>query len=242
MEVEYNKNIRIINTIYLLVLIIMSLYFGKVRSILFDGSYAVYKIYTFKTLIFAENRFPTVINCILPLIASKLNLSVKWILQAYIISYCILPIAVFIYLKCIAQNEKHVLVFLISISLFTFNIFFVPSHDALVGYYMVFILYSWLDSKPQISNKLYYIALFCLTNIIVFSHLSQTITIITLLGYFFIERKEKLYLSVVLSGILFSVLIKILFLTSSTEDNTLSGFGAMFDALKNISSVRMVCS
>lgn len=228
------KYLKIYNSLFFIVYVILFLYFGKISTILFDGSHSIFKIYTLKEFLFYENRYPTIINYILPVLCSKLNLSFSIIFWATIINYALLPIGTFVYLRYITKNEQHVTIFLVAQCFFSFNIFFIPSHDALTGYYLIFILFSLLDKQPNISNSKYFHVIFILSCTIALSHLSQTLTIFLLLFYFFLKRKANLSLLYSFIATITTIIIKLLFITSSAEAQTLEGFDSILSEFKCI--------
>lgn len=219
-----DRKVKWINSIFFLGLLFLSIYFGKERSMLWDGSMAISSIYVHKEPIFSENRLPTIINCLFPLLISKLNFSIIWVLYAYIISYCFLPISVFVFFRFIVKNENQLTVFLISSTLFFFNGFFVASHDTITIFYYIFFPYYLLTHVPPKQKVIYYLLLGIFIAIIVFGHLSQVITLALLVGYLFISKKLKVSLWYVLLNVFLCLIVKIFFLQGDYEKDLINSF------------------
>lgn len=221
-DIWTTNKLRNINTLFFIGFIFLCYFFGKERAILFDGSRAIYIVSNYKYPFFDENRLPVLINSILPLLVSYFNFTPKYILYAYIISYTLLPISIFLLFRFFAKDEKKLTVFLVSLSLFYFHAFFIASHDTVTIYYYIFFLY-FILYNPKKLNKTIQIALTLFTLfLIIFGHLSQVITLFLMIGYLIITKKMKKNTLTLFILIVIMLIIKFLFFKGVRETELLN--------------------
>ncbi|MFN8236836.1 MAG: hypothetical protein U0T77_01580 [Chitinophagales bacterium] len=211
-----NKSIKTINTLYVFILFVLGIYFGKIRSELFDGADRLYEAIAFKHNFFGHYRFSTAINGILPWIIAQLGGSPEWILYGFILNYALTPAIVFLILRYYFKDEYLISFYLISLSLFYTLTFFHPNHDILIGFYYLTLLYSYLKHTSP-DNKYYYVVVFILCILLSFTHLTQIPCAIVLLVYLNIYQKKDYPVLKIGSLLGIAVLIKVLFFSSGYE-------------------------
>jgi len=233
MELKNIKEIRFINSVYFILLNILSIYFGKYRCVFFDGADWIYEIIAHKNNYFPHFRFAVAINGILPWIVCHFTTSMNYIVWSFIINYMLIPVLLFLYLRYFIKDEKLVLLFLISTSLFYTTTFFHPNHDIFCGYFYIIILYSILQNREKF--KRYFSAL-CITLIflIAFTNIIQLLSFMLILIYLKIrtEKSDKFNL-LFASAIVFAFLKTVVF-SSGYEKGVMSNvldFKSRFSAI-----------
>lgn len=171
---KYNI-IKYINLIYFLFILLIGLYFGKERAIFCDGSNALYDIIADNKLYYANGRFGTIINYILPWIANQFHASLKTIVYLLSINYLILPIITFLFLRYKQKDIKYEIAFLIGFSIINWQTFFYPIHDYWTGFYLFYLLYPVIDKKNTKTSS--YIIVLVLIIIIVLCHLNTLVAL-----------------------------------------------------------------
>jgi hypothetical protein len=212
-----------INTLYFIAIVFIGIYFGKERAIFCDSAMQLFGMATSKTPSVNINMSTTVINFVLPYIATLLGLSLKIIVWSLAINYLLLPIFVFLFLRYKQSSLKYEIAFLVSFSIFNCQTFYYPIHDYWTGFYLLFILYRILDDSTfEINETTKSKFVYLLIVLIIFTHLSMVISIGFLFLYLFLEKiislKKivQLYLFIVLV-----LLIKILFINSGYQNNVI---------------------
>lgn len=215
-ENKCNINIMYINNIFIIIILFMSVYFGRERSMIFDGADRLYEAIAYKHIFFGHLRFPTMLNGILPWMLSYIYDTPIVILWSYILNYTITPLLFFVIYRYFFKDEYLVTFFIVGLILFYTILFFHPNHDVLFSYYYTILLYSYLRKIPH-TSKYYYYILFFLFTLFVFSHPSQVPSVVILLLYMKIYQKNK-YSFIKVFSIFFTILaIKILIFSDNYE-------------------------
>ncbi len=210
------RYIKIINSLYVFILFISGIYFGKIRSELFDGADRLYEAIAFKHNFFGHYRFSTAVNGILPWIIANLGGSPQWILYGFMLNYALTPAVVFLILRYYFKDEYLVTFYLISLTLFYTLTFFHPNHDILIGFYYLTILYSYLKNTTP-DNKYYYVVVFILCIFLSFTHLTQIPCAVVLLLYLNLYQKKDYPIVKIFSLLGFAVIIKMVLFSSGYE-------------------------
>lgn len=225
-------SIKAINTFFFLGLIFLFFFYGVERSILYDGSSATLYVFLGDSFFYSENRFFTIITCILPILVNKIYHNIHWIVWAYAISYCILPVFNFVFFRCIVKEEKYLFLFLLSQCAFFLHGFFVASHDVIVVSYLIFIFYYFITNQDKYRAS--YIIVFILLFFIIFGHISHCISICLILGYLLLSsRLQPKNLALWILTIIFFLSIKLFFFKGTYETDYLIDLKASNYAILN---------
>lgn len=106
------KQILIIGIFTYGVLLILSILFYKERTAFADISYHLFAILKDGTFAIQNNRFGAAITQLVPLVGSKLGLSLKAIAISYSIAFALLYLLIFIIICEYLKNTKIALAFL----------------------------------------------------------------------------------------------------------------------------------
>ncbi len=220
-----------INTLFFIGLFFLFLFFGKERCISWDGSFAILNTLSGKLFFFSENRYFTGINSVFPFIVNYFQSDIHWVAGAYVISYCILPVANFLFFRYVLKDEKYLTIFLLGQCMFYLHGFFVANHDTITIYYLIFITYFFLQQNTRLS----FIMLLLLIFFIVFGHFSQVISLYMVMGYVFVSSRKQMQRMVVLAlygGLL--LIMKFLFFKGAYEQAYFSNLEQQQNLLKNV--------
>lgn len=227
------KTTKKINTIYVIILFFSGLYYGEIRSELFDGADRLYQAIVFKNNYFAHNRFSTILNGILPWITAQFGASPKTILYAFVLNYSLTPFAFFLLFRYYFKDEYLVTFYLIGLTLFYTILFFHPNHDALFGYYYAILLYAYLRNTSSF-QKNYTFIVFILCLLFAFTHQTLVPSVVLLLLYLKFYQKNDFPLIKVFSIFFATLALKILLFSNSYEVGI---YSEMVDFKERISSI-----
>ena len=208
--------IRHINTIYAIILFFLGIFFGKIRSELFDGADRLYEMIAFKINYFGHFRFSTNLNGILPWIISHFTDSPNLILYSFILNYSLTPFLFLLLFRHYFKDEYLVTFFLLGLTMFYTILFFHPNHDVLFGYYYTILLYGFLRNRSS-HEKLYLFKVFIICILYAFTHQSQFPSTILLIFYLKYFQKKDLPLFKIITLLLSAFIIKLLFFTNGYE-------------------------
>jgi hypothetical protein len=235
---SFPQNVKLLNTLFLLVLTSLSLYFGKERSVFFDGADWIYEVIINNNNYTPNYRYSVGVNGIMPWICSFFTKDIHVIMHAFILNYAITPILVFLLLRYYFKEERFVTLFILGSCLLHTRIFFHPNHDALTGYYYLLILTSFIILKDYRYERNYYLKLFFLCTLVVLTHLTQYIFLFIIVFYVYLYENKNLPIKSVLMLAGGTLLIKFVLLSSGYElgmyskmSNIFQSFGTIFNSL-----------
>ena len=209
--------VKTFNTLFLFIVTLFALYFGKERSVFFDGADWLYEIIKNNNNYTPHYRFSVGINGILPWICSFFTKDVNLILDAFILNYALTPIFIFLVLRYYFKDEKFVTLFVLGQCLFHTRVFFHPNHDALTGYYYLLIFTAFIISKNPNTEKRYYIKASFLCFLVVLTHLTQYIFLYIIVFYVYYYENNHINVKRILKIATLLLIFKILFLSSGYE-------------------------
>ena len=210
-----NNSIKYINTSYSIILFFLGLYYGKIRSELFDGADRLYEAIAFKNNYFAHYRFSTTLNGIIPWIVANIHDNPQWVLYAFILNYSLTPFVFFLIFRYYFKDEYLVTLYLVGLTLFYTIIFFHSNHDALFAYYYTIVLYAFL--KKSTTNQKYYYYLFFICILLAFTHQTIIPSVVLLLLYLKFYQKINYPLFKSLGLLSIALIIKIFIFSNSYE-------------------------
>lgn len=216
MQILISNKTKLINTVYVVILFLLGICYGKIRSELFDGADRLYEAIAFKINFFGHSRFSTTLNGIIPWIVANIHDNPKWVLYAFILNYSLTPFVFFLIFRYYFKDEYLVTFYLVGLTLFYTIIFFHPNHDALFGYYYVILLYGYLK-KYNLKHKFYFHSIFIISVLFAFSHPSQVPSALILLLYLKVYQKNSFPFLKVMGLFFLALAIKILIFSNSYE-------------------------
>lgn len=230
--------IKLINSIFIAIITLFSIYFGKERSVFFDGADWLIEIIRNNNNYTPHYRFAVGINGILPWVSSYFTKDIHIILNAFIINYAITPVFFFFLIRYYFKSEEFVTIFLLGFCFLHLLVFFHPNHDAVTGYYYLLLFTAFLSLKnPNIENN-YYFKIFVLSLLVALTHLTQYIFLIIITYYIYYYNNNKFLLKKVLCIVLFSLFLKLTILSSGYETGryleTLSFFTKIDETFNSI--------
>lgn len=231
-----------INTLYFIAIVFIGIYFGKERAVFCDSAMQLFGMATSRTPSVNINMSTTVINFVLPYIATLLGLSLKTIVWSLAVNYLLLPVFVFLFLRYKQSSLKYEIAFLVTFSIFNCQTFYYPIHDYWTGFYLLFILYRIMDdSTLGINETTKSRFVYLLVVLIIFTHLSMVISIGFLFLYLFLEKTVTFKNIIQLySFIVLVLLIKILFINSGYQNNVIDIHSFQQLSFHNIISAKSI--
>lgn len=216
------------------VLLVLSVLFYKERSILLDNSFFLFEMLRLDEATVQRNRFIAGIPQMLPLLASRLSLSLKWVLVAYSASYVLYQFACYLVTGSLLKNYRLALSLLFVNTLLITHVFFWNLSELLLGIGLIFPLLALIAESEQ-KKPLVLLRLLQATGIflIAFSHPLIVFPFLFIIVFFWLSKnsgisKKELAITCMIFLLLYS--FKTLFLTDAYESESI-------DTAKNIKTL-----
>jgi hypothetical protein len=208
---------------FFFVYICLSAIYYLERSLHFDGALYCFKMVHSKTFTIENDRWGIVFTQVLPLLALKLNCSLKTFLLCYSLSFAIWNYIFFVILIKLFRNALAALAFILSLILFYRYSFYYPVSEIHSSIGPLFVLFSALhrlfdqagkvDSKKLMTNGM---ALLLLAVWLCYIHIITIIPLLFFCGYLILEKKafsakfKSVYLVILLATAVYIVVLKLI--------------------------------
>lgn len=224
------KQTLIIGSITYGMLLILSVYFYKERTVFTDMAFHIFSIVKDHTFAIQNYRFGAFITQLFPIIGLKLGASLSNIAIAYSLSFVLLYFATFIIITHFLNNIKIGLCFLLFSILITTHTFFWIQSELPQGAAFLFVFIAILDNalkKDTVPIYFNFASAFCLF-VVSFTHplLLFACLFLFIFLYFTYPQKRQFIAFIFLSYFSFYV-IKAVFFKTSYDEQAMAG-------LKNI--------
>ncbi len=198
------KGASYIGHVSMLVLIFLSVYFYQEKMLHSDNAYGAFMLINTKQFIIPHYRFPLVLTQLLPLLAIKLGLSLKFVLIAFSASFYLIYYFCFLLVNYVFKNTKAALLILFTVLVTTSEIFFLQT-ELLHGLVFGVTFYAWFyyaedKQTTKIFNQLLGVVLLLIALLF---HPLSALFVLFLLVWIIIEtqnyRNTKLYFYLLLA-------------------------------------------
>jgi hypothetical protein len=214
-------------------LLILSVLFYKERTVFLDNAYHLFIIIKDGDFAFQNFRYGAVFTQAVPLLASKLNISLNAILISYSVCFVIYYALCYYICGSILKNYRLALVLLVFNIAFVSDTFFWMLSELPQGIAFMLVLLSYLSSRLSEKATLGNILLVILGTIVViiFFHPLMMFPYLFVLVFFFLNKPafdKRIFLIALLSFVMAYVLKKTAF-TTEYERNATNGAGKLID-------------
>lgn len=213
-----------IGSIFIGILIVMSLVFYKERTIFSDAAFYIFSMAEQAKPAIFHNRFMAIFSQLLPLSALKLSLPIAIVAQVYSLSFILINLIVFIISVFWEKNQRISVVVLFFSSLIISESFFAITSELTIGILVLLLIYSWVVKNQEIERRKNLI--FWLIPLLVFSHALLLFPLCFLLVFFHVHY-EKQFLKkdifLVLGMFFLALVLKGLLLPDPYERSAFSG-------------------
>jgi len=169
--VGMDKKIYNIGILAYPVLIILAALFYKERTILLDNSLFLFEILKDDTFTVQRHRFIAAIPQVLPLLAAKLSLSLKWVMVFYAASFAVYHFVCYLLCGVVLKNYRLGVVLLVVNTLIVTHTFFWGLSELLLGLSLILPFFALIiDTERKIPAVLLWFFLAVGTVTICFSH------------------------------------------------------------------------
>lgn len=197
----------------------------KERVIMPDLSFHLFEILVKDKLAIQNNRFPAVLTQIFPLLSSRINMDLDWIVRLYSLSF---PLMYFVgfYILYFLKSERYFLLLFLYVFGISTHSFFWPISEIHIGVLLLIVYFSILDKYDFEVNKLTLLCTIILLPSIIFAYPTMILLVVFLFLFYSVQKKSLSYnrLYLILSILIF--FIKIFYFKSDYDNHS------MFRALK----------
>jgi hypothetical protein len=225
------KNTRpayLVSILTLLVLLVGSLVWYKQRMLFVDPCWITYQNINTGHLNIAEHRYGAVITQIVPLIGSKLNLSLNTILIAYSVSFYLFYLAVALIVGYCYRQYWLVILMACYFTFFVSDVYFWPNNEVHQGVaWMILFIGTFLHySRKERFNIPVVLLLLVLAFLAVFSHFIVIIPLSFLWLYYILENRKHFNRKAIIATVVCSLCIAVLFAVKYKIGTTNSWYDA----------------
>jgi hypothetical protein len=234
------KGFRIIGHFYFGALIILAVLFYKERIIYCDAANFIFKIINSGTFNFEAHRYGIALTQILPIIAIKLNLSLRTILLLYSVSFILVYYLLFIICSYFLKNIGAGILITLILSLGIYHAFVHDVTETNMALVFIAVFYAWLNyswnEKNIIQKIMKYLGCFLFVILCYFTHPVSIFPILFIIGYYIVDKNEWknyiLYIVVIATVCLF--IFKFLSIDlNSYEGSQIGGLTNFFNVIHN---------
>lgn len=200
-----NSFLFILGCFFLFFLILFSVIFYKERLFQSDNAFYAFKMVQINGFEIENRRYINALSQLIPLIALKFNLPLKWVFILYSSSFYLIFIFSFLILTQKLKDYRSAFILLLSTVLTIRNIFYLPVAELYQGFGLVLILWSYLNrSKIPDMFKISWIFLpIFLFAISIFIHPLLLLLLFFVLALFTIKERIYLNKNIVTVGLIF---------------------------------------
>lgn len=173
------------------VLLIFSVLFYQERSIFIDSAFQLFELINTATFSIAQSRFSNVLTQILPVIAVKIGLPLKWVMMAYSINFILLFAFIYYLMVEVFKNDLLGWCQLLFFILLVHDGFYYVTPELYQGISLLLLCFAILLRFPAMDNLKVIAIVAILAVTIIFAH-KLTAVFVLLLWLFFGLQEEQL--------------------------------------------------
>lgn len=209
------------------ILVALSVVFFKERTIFLDNSFFLFDILRNDSFCVQRYRYIAAIPQILPLLAAKLSLSLKWVMIGFSASFILYQAVCYAFCGLVLKNYKIALVLLFTHVLIVTHTFFWGLSELLLGISLMFPLFAMMfqTGKP-VKPFLLYPLLLTGIFIVAFSHPLILFPFLFVAAFLWMSKYENIDKKLLLVATITFVMIigaKTLLLSDDYETSSASG-------------------
>lgn len=190
-----DNSIKRYNSVFIFIIFGISMYLGKLRVLLFDGTDYTLAVINKSWFHASNGRYIDFVTEIIPVILLKLHAPLNMIIWGFALNYAVVPVITFFIIRLLLNDLKAEIAFLTGFSLLYTFCFISPYYEVFTGTCAMYLLYGCLsDSNGILSKKPLYqqrLILLIIILSILFSHLSLLFPTLSLFFYIFFLGTNK---------------------------------------------------
>ncbi|MFT4062365.1 MAG: hypothetical protein QM642_08425 [Edaphocola sp.] len=191
-KLDNNKTLKLVVFLYFVLLLLASIVWFKQRMLFIDPAWVVFNIVNTGDLLIAEHRYGAAITQCVPLAASGLHLSIKFILISYSISFQLFYLVVVALLLYRYKATWLAMLMAFYFSLMVSDVFFWPNNEVHQGVAFMFLFLGLWWCRTNLSFRYHHLVLLCLFAFLaLFSHFLVAVPFSFLWVFILFKTKEN---------------------------------------------------